>query len=132
MDLGTFRTSAGAIAPWFLVFFRLGLAECDLPANHFLPLLRADGLACERDMFQATGGVNTHKGSIFSLGLLCAAAGRLVGTGRRPDWESMCAEVATMCSGLVRQELTPIREARTAGELLFQKYRITGARGEAA
>ena len=132
MDLGTFRASAGAIAPWFPVFFQLGLAECDLPASHFLPLLRADGLACERDMFRATGGVNTHKGSIFSLGLLCAASGRLAGTGRRLDWESLCAEVAHICSGLVGRELAPIREARTAGELLFQKYRLTGARGEAA
>ena len=132
MDIGTFRASAEAIAPWFSVFFQLGLAECNLPVRHLLTLLRADGLACERDMFRATGGVNTHKGSIFSLGLLCAAAGRMVGAGRRPDCESMCAEVALMCAGLVSQELMPIREARTAGELLFQKYQLTGARGEAA
>jgi len=132
MDIGTFRASAEAIAPWFSVFFRLGLAECELPARDLLALLRADGLACERDMLRATGGVNTHKGSIFSLGLLCAAAGRMVGTGRRPDHESMCAEVAQMCSGLVSQELMAVREARTAGELLYQKYHITGARGEAA
>ena len=28
-------------------------------------------------MFSATGGVNTHKGAVFSLGLLCAALGNL-------------------------------------------------------
>lgn len=132
MDLSTFHASAEAIAPWFSVFFRLGLAESALPSAHFLPHLRADGLACESAMFRATGGVNTHKGSIFSLGLLCAAAGRLVGIGVMPDAESMCREVAVLCAGLVGEELAPQREARTAGELLFQRYRLTGARGEAA
>ena len=125
MDLSTFYASAKAIAPWFSVFFRLGLAESALPPAPFLPHLRADGRACESAMFGATGGVNTHKGSIFSLGLLCAAAGRLVGVGVMPDAESMCREVAALCAGLVGDELTPQREARTAGELLFQRYRLT-------
>lgn len=132
MNLATFYASAEAIAPWFAVFFRLGLAESAIPPDAFLPHLRAEGLACERAMFRATQGVNTHKGSIFSLGLLCAAAGRLVGAGQLPEAESMCREVATMCAGLVGDELAPEHEARTAGELLFQKYGLTGARGEAA
>lgn len=132
MDLDTFYASAQAIAPWFAVFFRLGVAESALPTADFLACLRADGLACERDMFRATGGVNTHKGGIFSLGLLCAAAGRLAGTGQHVDGTSMCAEVAALCAGLVGQELAPMREARTAGEHLFKKYGMTGARGEAA
>lgn len=132
MNLATFYASAKAIAPWFSVFFRLGLAESAIPSADFLPHLRADGLACERAMFRATQGVNTHKGSIFSLGLLCAAAGRLLGAGQVVDAGSMCQEVATMCAGLVGAELAPKHEAQTAGELLFQKYRMTGARGEAA
>jgi len=132
MNLATFYASAKAIAPWFSVFFRLGLAESAIPPADFLPHLRADGLACERAMFRATQGVNTHKGSIFSLGLLCAAAGRLLGAGQVVDAGSMCQEVATLCAGLVGAELAPKHEAQTAGELLFQKYRLTGARGEAA
>ena len=32
---------------------------------------------CIRDRFRATGGVNTHKGAVFTLGTVCAAAGRL-------------------------------------------------------
>jgi triphosphoribosyl-dephospho-CoA synthase len=83
-------------------------------------------------MFAATGGVNTHKGGIFSLGLLCVAAGRLQGQGRTPSAGLLCREVAHMCTGLVEAELGGVREARTAGEKLYQRYGMSGARGEAA
>lgn len=50
----------------------------DQPHSDDLPQLaaklRSIGLAGEAAMYQATGGVNTHKGSIFSMGILCAAA----------------------------------------------------------
>lgn len=71
MDAGTFRASTAAIAPFFRDLARAGAAGAPMPA------LRRIGLEAEAAMRVATGGVNTHRGAIFGLGLLCAAAGAL-------------------------------------------------------
>lgn len=131
MDFGSFRASIAAIAPWFPVFFQRGLDASAAAAADVLPRIRGDGLACERAMFAATDGVNTHKGSVFSFGLLCAAAGRLHGRGDALEREALCAEVARIASGLVERELAAPRAARTAGERLFAQHGLAGARGEA-
>ncbi|CAO4148088.1 2-(5''-triphosphoribosyl)-3'-dephosphocoenzyme-A synthase [Methylorubrum aminovorans] len=69
MDAGTFRASSVAIAPFFRDLALAGHAGAPMPA------LRRIGLQAEASMRAATGGVNTHRGAIFGLGLLCAAAG---------------------------------------------------------
>lgn len=127
MDLSTFRRSIAALEPWFPRFVAAGAAGRDLPLAGALAPLRTLGRACEGAMFAATGGVNTHKGSIFSLGLACAAAGR---TGSR-DRERVCAEVARLCRGLVERDLRG-DAGGTAGARLYRAYGILGARGEAA
>jgi triphosphoribosyl-dephospho-CoA synthase len=132
MDMQTFLASARAIAPWWPRFVEVGYACAHMPAGDFLPLVRPTGVLCEQAMLQATYGVNTHKGAIFSLGLLCAAAGRLLAHRIALNRERLCAEVAHICVGLVERELNGTRAAHTAGERIFKRYGLTGARGEAA
>jgi triphosphoribosyl-dephospho-CoA synthase len=132
MDRMTFHTSIKAIAPWFPGFYRMGASTRDLAPDELLARLRPAGLACEGAMLRATGNVNTHKGSIFSMGLLCAAAGRLDCAAELPNRERLCEEVAAICSGLVETELLRMQAPRTAGEKLFQAHGLTGVRGEAA
>lgn len=102
-----------------------------MPAPQTLLAIRPTGLACEQAMFNATEGVNTHKGGIFSLGLLCAAAGRLVKRNQMLSQRNLCEETRAMCAGLVSQELKRKGLAKTKGEHIFQRFGLSGARGEA-
>lgn len=131
MDHALFLRSIDAIAPWFRVFEKAGFEHAFKPASEQLRLLRPAGMACEQAMFEATDGVNTHKGGIFSLGLICFAAGRLRGQNRLVCAESVCQQVAEICKGLVARELASRTHAVTAGEKQYQQFGLTGARGEA-
>lgn len=74
MDAGTFRASAAALLPYFVELAVAGAAGAGMST------LRRIGLEAEGAMREATGGVNTHRGAIFGLGLLAAAAGALAQT----------------------------------------------------
>jgi triphosphoribosyl-dephospho-CoA synthase len=73
MNADTFRASAAAIEPYFQDLAEAASLGCSMGR------LRIIGLEAESAMFAATSGVNTHRGAIFGLGLLCAAAGARVG-----------------------------------------------------
>jgi triphosphoribosyl-dephospho-CoA synthase len=132
MDLGTFLASAEVIALWWSNFVQIGYKCADLPAGDFLGWMRPAGVECEKAMLEATGGINTHKGIIFALGLLCSAAGRLLARNIDLNRERLCSEVAWICAGLVNRELRGMQATNSAGERIFRRYGITGARGEAA
>jgi triphosphoribosyl-dephospho-CoA synthase len=131
MDYALFLASIDAITPWFARFEQAGFEHAHKPAAAQLRLIRPMGIACEQAMFAATHGVNTHKGGIFSLGLLSFAAGRLRGLGWQLSADALCNEVSAICRGLVARELAGRAQAITAGEKQFRDYGLTGARGEA-
>nr|WP_319484294.1 triphosphoribosyl-dephospho-CoA synthase CitG [uncultured Cohaesibacter sp.] len=132
MTLATFLASAAALRPHLAAFVTAGVKAAFEPAADALLPLRAQGIVCEEAMNTATAGVNTHKGGIFAFGLLLGAAGRCHGRGGALTVEALCAEVALLADGLVGKELACRRRtASTAGEYIYRRYGLTGARGEA-
>lgn len=132
MDYFTFLDSAAALSPWFRNFFCLGWERDRLPAEELFEQLRWTGQQAEAAMFAATGGVNTHKGLIFSMAVLCGALGRAhAGDCRGP---LPAAELAENCRDIGSCALRDFRRAagNTAGERCFRDLQITGIRGEAA
>ncbi|WP_062364562.1 triphosphoribosyl-dephospho-CoA synthase MdcB [Variovorax paradoxus] len=69
MDAHTFMRSLFSLRRYFVRIAEAGAAGADFA------VLERHGIAAEARMLAATGGVNTHRGAIFMLGLLCAAAG---------------------------------------------------------
>lgn len=131
MGLGHFFASANVLRPFFCRFAQEGFLTRDLPPCQTFARIRPIGMEAEAAMLAATHGVNTHKGAVFSMGLLCAAAGRLSPENWQP--EKLLAQCAAMTKGLVEADLGGIttENAKTTGERLYAAYGITGARGQA-
>lgn len=88
MDVPLFERSAHALRPCFEEFVRLGLQAASPAA------LQQAGVRAEQAMFAATGGVNTHKGAIYSGALLLHAAGRLLSGEEEGDLCELAAQTA--------------------------------------
>lgn len=132
MDLAAFERSAAAIAPWMEKFFIMGNSTAQLEAENVLVMLRPLGMACENDMLQATGGVNTHRGAIFAFSLLSAAIGRIVARQEALEQNRICDQVARLCRNIVARELSSGKGRKpTTGEVHFLRFGLSGARGEA-
>lgn len=131
MDLFTFFASACALAPYFHRCAQIGMeTSADAPETTF-QRLRAAGVNAEQSMFAATNGVNTHKGAIFTIGLLCGAAGRLWNPESAWDADALLAEVSAMTTHTVSKDFDAAK-TDTAGRRLFAEHGIRGIRGEAA
>jgi triphosphoribosyl-dephospho-CoA synthase len=88
------------------------------------------GIEAERAMLRATHGVNTHRGAIFTLGLLAAAAGALHAQGARLDADALCATVSHRYSAAILASRADARPSH--GTSVRAVYGVTGAREVAA
>lgn len=130
MDLRLLVASADALEPWFAGCVLLGRAADDPDA--LAARLAELGVAAEAAMRATTGGVNTHKGALFSLGLLLAAIGRATVSGGRPSLPVILGEAAGLASWLNDAWRAGFREPRTHGERALVAAGVGGIRTEAA
>ena len=70
MDYALMQLSINTLHPYFVRLAFLGFADT-LPSH---TVIRDTGIEAEKAMLEATNGVNTHKGALFSMGLAVVAA----------------------------------------------------------
>jgi len=133
MNYLTFLASSSALAPWYGVLSQAG-AEFEGRPDALLHALRLHGIQAETAMFSATGGVNTQKGLIFSLGLAVGAAGYALRASCRPgaaDVRSALIRAAAPLQDELRGLADGERTPASGGERACARYGATGIRGEA-
>lgn len=131
MDIYTFIKSSVALSPYMHNFVYMGYMHKGA-LDTLLAFIRPLGIEAEAAMFKATKGVNTQKGLIFLMGILCAAAGYVYRKYNIIKSTLVFDAVKIMCQGLVAKELGNLPHDRklTSGERLYHQYGIRGIRGE--
>jgi triphosphoribosyl-dephospho-CoA synthase len=122
MDAALFRRSAAAIRPFFRELVIAGGCNAEMAT------LRRIGLRAEHAMLHATRGVNTHRGAIFGVGLLCAAAGL---RARGHDYVKVPLG-RLVAARWGRDIIGGPRLSDSHGEMASRRYGAGGARREAA
>lgn len=138
MDYFTFLDSASALINPLIHCAEAGFSSGS-PSEIFQQIRRIGKLG-EQQMFLKTGGVNTHKGALFLLGICCAAGGKAIYSGT--CFSTLQSIIQEMTRGLVERELSSrVREFENRilensasvlshGEKLFLTHKVEGIRGE--
>lgn len=77
MDIRTFVDSAIALGDAFYDFVAIGARNASTDPQKVQKILRERGIVAEQEMYRATGGINTHKGIIYSMAFCLCAVGRI-------------------------------------------------------
>ncbi|MDD4540945.1 MAG: triphosphoribosyl-dephospho-CoA synthase, partial [Eubacteriales bacterium] len=158
MDRFTYAESIAALRGYFEAAAACGLrkalyrnlpfeaASAEDPDENFLQTvseLHRQGLRAERQMFAATGGVNTQKGFIYLSGIVLASAAALAldpflfalkfgsenETRLIERWQQ---EIRRWTQALHSVQKNNPGQKATAGETFNRLYGVEGVRGEAA
>ncbi|MDD3344475.1 MAG: triphosphoribosyl-dephospho-CoA synthase CitG [Sulfurospirillaceae bacterium] len=130
MTINTFYHSIDAIVPFVRKYFHGAYTIHYQEPQQIFYALRQIGIACDKAMFHATKGINTHKGMVFCLAVVCGALG-LIRAKKEPfTCEALHASIKMLCTSLVQKDLIAITPD-TAGARFFYETGSLGIRGEA-
>jgi holo-ACP synthase/triphosphoribosyl-dephospho-CoA synthase len=140
MDIAMFERSASALLPYFyeiaLAVLNGGAGECPLAETAALSSpelaskLRAIGAEAENAMLCATGGVNTHRGAIWSIGILTAAYAHVMASSFETAGEELTAALLAAAAELA-ETLGDGTEASSKGAQARRRYGVGGPVEEA-
>ncbi|CAM3355728.1 triphosphoribosyl-dephospho-CoA synthase CitG [Vagococcus fessus] len=135
MDIFTFIDSSSSMQKEFEDMYLAGYQFDGVDLKNLFDSIRPIGLKAEVEMMKSTYDVNTHKGAIFSLGILLAGLGYLDNQKTTVSIDSIQSVVKEMTGHLLDDfnnlELKP-EEKLTNGEKLYLEYGLLGVRGEVA
>ena len=122
MNLALMLDSARCLEPWFAQMAEAALnLTCDAELRCTIGQLGRDA---EAEMLVVTGGINTHRGAIWALGLLVTAAATAGGSEE---------ELLDRTAHLARlpDPAAPAVKTLSKGERVCREYRLPGAREQA-
>ncbi|KRM58058.1 triphosphoribosyl-dephospho-CoA synthase CitG [Secundilactobacillus malefermentans] len=132
MTVFTFIDSSVSLRNYFAACVKEGQVFTGSDLKALFKNIRPIGVEAEKVMFQATHGVNTHKGAVFSLGILTTAEAYRLSS---ESDESLMNIVREMLHGLTDNDFKNVhrktRDELTAGEREYLDYGVKGIRGEA-
>jgi triphosphoribosyl-dephospho-CoA synthase len=123
MDAGTFLRSLFALRHYFRA-----IADAGARDEPFAILQRL-GVAAEARMLAATENINTHRGAIFCIGLLAAAAGLRLANGLDLSPSHLAQTVANRWGDAIAAMCRT--HSTSHGSLAVAQYQVRGAREEA-
>lgn len=116
MDYKLMSASIEAITPGMRRLARLALdKEVDVHS------LQIQGQKIEKDMFEATGGVNTHKGAVFAFSLAVAATAKMLNADVALTSEKLSHEISIIARDL------HCTSVDTHGASAVRQYKVHGA-----
>lgn len=129
MNIDLFLKSAESISYYFKECFKTGYLNKAMKDEDVFNKLRALGIEAEKKMYNATNNINTHKGIIYSLGIICGAVGKQY-DGTLTYTASLFPACAELVKASVKKDFETLCN-KTAGERFYNEHKIKGIRGEA-
>jgi len=123
MDYALMKASAECLYPYFVELAEAGRKQAAFQSS-IVPI----GIAAEKHMLEVTGGINTHRGAIFILGLLVAAC---ASAGSHEPY-LIQSQLLTNWGDALEAHRRKGTNASTHGANVFRKTGNEGVRREAA
>jgi triphosphoribosyl-dephospho-CoA synthase len=126
MDAAMFMRSLFSLRHYFIQMAQAGAQDASFD------VLKKYGMQAERRMLIATNGINTHRGAIFSLGMLSAAAGYCHARSLPLAANNLRRVLMQQWGAALQAHANPAVAKLSNGLRATHLYAVNGARAEGA